>query len=269
MPFARPIGRNSEAGVKAGRTYSVFNIEGNMSGQPSSFRDDAGFEWAMPQQRAQHPDDARVYPRFFMEAVADPEQTKVQGRPIHREVECVEIIIAGDKSSSVVKRVTDDHRNRWPQHYSQFRRGVEQCADGVPLEQWPVMTTARVRDLKALGILTVEHVAALDENAIKRLGMGARALVDQAKAYIAAAKDGAVTARLAAENAQLKAQLDAVAASNADLKGKLDTILAHIPNMPEGLRAAVQAAPPAPVFIPAVVTPPEPAKKTRAKKVVA
>lgn len=145
-------------------------------------------------------------PHFYVEAIKNNAKSEAEGRPIFEDREMVKITIPGDRLSNWVGYVTDVHRERWPEHYAAFKRGEARASVGTPLEHWPCdsLTVARVAELKALNILSVEELASVPDNTLPRIGMGARALRDQAKAYIANAKGGAETAAMAARIAQLE-----------------------------------------------------------------
>lgn len=147
-------------------------------------------------------------PRFYMSAVENKAKSLEEGRPVFDEREMVEIRIPGDRLATHVNYVLDEHRQRWPDHYAAFKRGEARAASGTPLEHWPVMTTGRVAMLKALGILSVEELSTLPDNMLASLGMGAREIRDQARAYLDAASDGAAASRAATENAELRAQME-------------------------------------------------------------
>lgn len=148
-----------------------------------------------------------VVPRFFRAAVENPFKTKKEGRPIFDDVEMVETIIPGDRLTKPTFVVTDDHKVRWPKEYEAFKRGEALAASGTPLEHWPIMTTSRVMEMKAIGILSVDMLAAVSDANLAALGTGSRELREQARAFIAAAKDGAATAAQAKEIEDLKAQV--------------------------------------------------------------
>jgi hypothetical protein len=165
-----------------------------------------------------------------MDAIENPGRSKKEGRPIFDECEMVEVRIPGDKLFVFVSPVEDHHKERWPAQYEAFQRGEARAASGTPLEHWtaPTMTRGRVAELKAANILSVEELSNVPDNALPRLGVGARELRDQARAYLAQAKDGAATAAQAAENAALKAQMAALQEQMAQLLtnksgGKIDT----------------------------------------------
>jgi hypothetical protein len=147
-------------------------------------------------------------PHFYMGARENAAKTREMGRPMFDDVEMVRVIIPGDRLANFVDEVSDEHRNRWPDHYAAFKRGELRASTGTPLEHWPPMTTARVAEMKALNIFSVEDLANLSDAAVLRLGMGGRELRAQAQAYISSAKDNAAMTALVAEVERLKQMLE-------------------------------------------------------------
>lgn len=143
-----------------------------------------------------------IHPEFFIDAVQNVPASEDAGRPIYREVEKVRVHIAGDQKSVHVAKVTDIHRQRWPEHYEAFKKGLEAPSEGTPLAEWPLMTTSRVKELQHFKIRTVEDLAGLRDGALAGIGMGGRELQKQAKAYLDAAGDTAAATKLAKELSQ-------------------------------------------------------------------
>lgn len=161
--------------------------------------------------------DAGVFPRFYVQAMPDGKRTQEEGRPIFRDVEMIEIRIAGDKLNIIDTKVNDDHRHRWPQHYAAFKAGQKVAVEGTPVDEWPILTASKVAELKALNIFTVESLAELPDTGLAKMGMGARELQNKAKAYLEAAKGGAVTNRLVQENERMRLELDMLKQQIRDL----------------------------------------------------
>lgn len=151
--------------------------------------------------------DAGVFPRFYVQAMPDGKRSQEEGRPIFREVEMIEIRIAGDKTTVIDTKVTDEHRQRWPRHYEAFKACQKTATIGTPVEEWPILTVSRVAELKALNIFTVESLAELSDTGLAKLGMGARELQNKAKAFLESAKSGAVTNQLVADNERMKMEI--------------------------------------------------------------
>lgn len=149
-----------------------------------------------------------IFPRFFMGEKEIKSLSEEKGYPQFRDQEMVEITIAGDNRTVVVKKVDDSHKQRWPEQYAAFKRGEEEPLNGLPLKQCPLFTSAQVATMKALNIHTVEALAELNDSAIGRLGMGARAWVAKAKAYIKEGEKTAGVTKLAAENQLLRDEIE-------------------------------------------------------------
>jgi len=143
-----------------------------------------------------------IIPQFKIVAVVDKKKSDEAGRPIYRDVEWVDIYIAGDKTTCHSTKVTDEHKHRWPQVYDAFKRGQEMATTGTPIEEWPILTVSQVAELKAINIFSVEDLASLSDTGLQKVGMGARALQAKAKAFIDSAKNGAETQKLASEMAK-------------------------------------------------------------------
>jgi hypothetical protein len=160
-----------------------------------------------------------VTPVFKTMAVQNDAKSKAAGRPIFDDVEMVEVRIAGDRhfnpcfpAHSFWQR--DEHgyeityAMRWPEQYRRFKENSAQSASGTPLEELPFLTQAKRSELKALSIYTAEALSALDGRNLKTLGIGGRELKDQATAYLAKAAGSADVVRLAAQNADMQAQIE-------------------------------------------------------------
>jgi hypothetical protein len=167
--------------------------------------------------------DSLIVPFFKTIAEKDEAASKREGRPIYKDVEVVEIRIAGDRNFAPVfpahsmwKRIDGDevtYAERFADAYARFAEGREQIADGTPLSELPFLTEAKRATLRALKVYTAEALASLDGKPLKNLGGDGRELKNQAQAYLDNAKGGAQSVALAAEVEALKAQL-------AELQGK-------------------------------------------------
>jgi len=86
---------------------------------------------------------------------------------------------------------------------------------GTPITEWPVVSKSQALNLKAMSIHTVEALAEVSDNALNWLG--ARELREKARSYLAAAAGGAALSQAQAENAALRADIEALKAQFADL----------------------------------------------------
>lgn len=153
-----------------------------------------------------------VMPRFFKEGRKD-------GNGVYQEVEMVEILIAGDRKSAAVKKVTDFVRDRWPEQYARWKRGEELSHDGTALEIWPPLADQKslIQILKLNHIHTVEALAEIPDTALEPLGIGARKMREAARLYCDSKDDGVEQMRdenekLRQQMAHMQAQIDSMAA---------------------------------------------------------
>lgn len=161
-------------------------------------------------------------PRFYMRPVQNAFRSKQEGRPIFDDVEYVEILIPGQKST-VDERVKDEHRDRWPRQYEAFKAGQEAAQDGWALEEWPGLTRSQVEELKFFHVRTVETLAALDDGALAKVfPMGGFAIREKAQRDLAAAAGSAPTDALAAENAQLREKMAVMEETIETLRAELE-----------------------------------------------
>lgn len=154
------------------------------------------------------PSQSGIYPRFYMGSKQSKTKTDEAGYPCFIDQEMVEIRIAGDPRTVVVRKVLDEHKQRWPQHYEAFKKGQAMPQEGLPLKHCPLFTEAQVRTMNGQNIFTVEALAELPDSFIDRLGMGGRGLVAKAKAYLKNAEGSKEVTKLASENERMKQEIE-------------------------------------------------------------
>lgn len=162
-----------------------------------------------------------TFPRFYRDKVENGFKTSQAGHAVYDDVEMVEIIIPGQNQSIATERVKQHHRDRWPQQYAAWKAGQEVAQEGSPLELWPPLTPAQVANLKVFNVHTVEQLAMVDDQALSRLGMGARDLREKAKAWLENAKGGEALSQALAKIAALEAQQKVLESNNADLANRV------------------------------------------------
>lgn len=172
-------------------------------------------EWTDIANRQERGEDNTI-PRFYMRAVQDPLETERQNRPIYKEVPYVEIIVPGDKNNRPDVKVTDEHKRRWPVQWEKFQISKREVLEGTPIESWPLLNRAQVAEFKALGILTVESLAGLDDLGVQKLGPYGLNMRQRAKQHIQ--PPSMTEGELRSENRQLKQQLEAVTARLENLE---------------------------------------------------
>ncbi len=198
-------------------------------------------------------DVARVIPMFFIESVPDEVASATAGRPIFRDEERVEIIFPGNPHTRPVKIVTNEERMKWPEQYKAFKAGQEMPLDGTPIEEWPRLKKSQVLELKAIGFMTIESIAAMNDLAMQRIGLGGRQLAELAKAFL----DDAERLKL---NEQQNAVINRQDAELAALKNQVAQLSALLTPMHAELQALKNQPHPIASIIPGMVDPMEQAK---------
>lgn len=169
-----------------------------------------------------HGDDKGVYVTFSMEAIEHPYKSEQEGRPVFEDVPHVQILFPGDTTKKVFRPVDmkgSDSKpsdpQRWPAQWAAFMAQSEQAQTGTPLTEWAPITKSMALNLKSMSIHTVEQLAEVADHGLT--WMGARELRDKAKAWLLASKDGAAVMKLQTENANLRADIEALKAQFAEL----------------------------------------------------
>lgn len=151
------------------------------------------------------------------------------GNPVGRD--WVEYCAPGQASFAVTSALAH-HAKRNPvlwaaigPAYDAWKSGQEAPAHGTPLGAWPGVNETQAEAIRAIGLRTVEDVAAMTDTIMARIRLpNARSIRDLAQRFITAKDDRAVEQALAdkdREIADLRAKMDQladmVAASNVAL----------------------------------------------------
>lgn len=157
---------------------------------------------------------------FYTRAKLSPSESEKQGRPVYRNVDHVRIFFPGERDV-VDKEATDEYKRRWPRQWQAYQEQREQTPEGTLLSCLFPQSPDIVANLKALKFHTVEQLANANDHALQNVGMGAREWQRKAKAYLEAAKDGAVFHRMEAElktrDEKIALQDQALAAMQAEI----------------------------------------------------
>ncbi len=169
------------------------------------------FQQAYDFQENPEKGDRTLNVRFFYEELKDEAASVNEARPVFKSVEMCEIRY-GDKDNVVcdrVKYMKPDPRQRFPVQYARFKAGEATQVVGTLLRQWGLIASTDAKSYEAIGILTVEQLAALsDQNAQQVRG----AIADRQKArdFLAMAQGQAPLSQARAEIEALKERLAAL-----------------------------------------------------------
>lgn len=145
------------------------------------------------------------------------------------------------EQDAVSGRIHPDWVKRYREQYRLWQQGQEMPVDGTPVRGWSVLSPARQELYISLNILTVEAIALMNDEGMRRVGMGSVEERDKAKAWLAQAQD----------KGPLTQQMAAVSAENRTLKDQIETLTAQVTELakllPKDARPAAEESPEAPI----------------------
>lgn len=109
-----------------------------------------------------------------------------------------------DKFLREKRKAGDPNVRHYEQAYEAWKEGQEEPLDGTPIKSWPAASPAQIKACLNANIKTVEDLATAPEEALKRIGMGARHLQQKAEAWLKSASEHG---KVAEEIASLKRDL--------------------------------------------------------------
>lgn len=158
---------------------------------------------------------------FLTDAVQNNFKSAQEGRPIFDDKTFIRIQTPGDTKTVIYRVATEQDKQRFPRAYEAFKRGEQVTMEGTPLEQWPQITKSQVRELKHLGILSVESLASVSDANIQRMGPGYMQLKTRAKQFLESASDDAERTAHARHAEQLQEKIELLEAQNKALQEQL------------------------------------------------
>lgn len=149
-------------------------------------------------------------PIFFTEPVINEKASEEQGRVVCDDLERVRIQIAGDTLSAPVHPVDDYYKARFSLEYQRWKLTREaRHVSGTPLEMWPQVTPARIKEFESVNVFSVDDLAVVSDGNIVRLQDG-RMWRDKAIAWLRVASETASETKFAAENERLVQRIEAL-----------------------------------------------------------
>jgi hypothetical protein len=154
--------------------------------------------------------DENLFVRFYVGSKQDQVASREQGRPIYKEVDYIQIMIPGDRTSAIERPVREEDKHRFARQYAAYKNSGENAGNiGTPLEQWPLMSKAQVEELRYFHVRTVEQLASMPDNRVQQFA-GLQQLKSRAKLFLDAAAGNAPMERLQAEVEKKDAEIAAL-----------------------------------------------------------
>lgn len=167
--------------------------------------------------------------RFKRVPVENKAETLKQGRYVAMDVDYAEVTAPYSKDIFKQKvsawlpaikldadqgRIPQDWPAKYEKQYEAWRNGQELPLEGTAIRGWGVISPAQQEELIRLNILTVETLSKINDEGLRRIGMGAVDLKNKANGWLAQLNDkGPLTLKIAAaeaENAQLNIKVEAL-----------------------------------------------------------
>lgn len=189
---------------------------------------------------------SRPHVRFETRSAEDRAASIEAGRKVYKDIDWVIVTPAGGKD------VREDHAESWlskiegqaqtgmydyewardfKKMYEMFKEGKELPENGTPLRMCTTLfTPAEIANCLAVNVRTLEDLAGANEEALGRIGMGARAL-----------KTRAVESIKTGEGKESAMKVEALEIQNADLKQKVTDLMAVVEDMREQMATMVPA----------------------------
>ena len=161
-----------------------------------------GFDFEEAAQGPQ-PGDERLFVQFFDGTRKDKAASEREGRPIFRTVPWVKILIPGDRNSVVETYADDSYIKRFPKQWELYQSKESQQITGTLLSETPLVTRAQLAELEYFKVYTVEQLAEGNDNLATKIPIF-HELKRKAQAFVAQAKDSALSQKLSAENEELR-----------------------------------------------------------------
>jgi hypothetical protein len=157
----------------------------------------------------QHAGDESLFVVFYMGTLRNEEKSIEAGRPIIDDVECVRIVVPGDKNSIIDRPATATDKQRFHKQYGLFKQGLseEEQLSGTRLTEWPFLTRGQCEEFRYLGIRTVEQLAEVRDDIVSKVP-GLVELKRNAGVWLGKAKSSAEAAKQAKLMSDQQAQID-------------------------------------------------------------
>ncbi|CAB5223208.1 hypothetical protein UFOVP381_9 [uncultured Caudovirales phage] len=133
--------------------------------------------------RFQH--DTKLHVRFYSRPMMNAAKSREAGRPIHEQIDFVEIMVPGDKHSVIERKARELDKRRFSRQWAAYSAGKEDQQAGTPLSSLPFMLPAKAEEYKFFHITTAEQLAgASDGSSAAQAIMGFNGDKQKAAAYL-------------------------------------------------------------------------------------
>ena len=186
------------------------------------------------------------YVRFERQVVEDKAASLAAGHYVGKDVDFVLITPPGSKDEMIAKvgqwfenterNVRDGRMNPkwlelWKEGYARWKNGQEMPLNGTAIRGWGLISPAQQETLIRMHVMTIEDLSAINDEGMKRIGMGALDLKNKAKAWLQSVKD----------HGPLVSQVTELEKHNKILLSQIETLGAQVAALRNGQTIQPQA----------------------------
>ncbi len=176
------------------------------------------------------------YISFEKKAVENKLETLRQGHYVAKDVDYVSVTLPGGRDIFVSEankwlerqetyarngRIKPEWLEYYKKAYEHWKEGEEIPVNGTAIKGWAAISPAQTEMIIRSGIKTVEDLAGLNDEGLRRLGMGGRDLVSKASSWLNSASDHG---KVALQNAALEKQNEQLKTTVESLEEKVDIL---------------------------------------------
>lgn len=152
---------------------------------------------------------------FYTDAVGLKYESERQKRPIFKDVPFIRKMVPGDANNIVERAAKEQDMQQYPRQWAEYE-AMNKSGEviGTPLEKWPNVTRAQIKELKYVECHTVEQLAQMSDGNLMKMGAGFRPLRESALQWL----DSLNVAKVDEEKESLKKQVAELSATVAEIK---------------------------------------------------
>lgn len=156
-----------------------------------------------------------VFVTFYTDAVELKYESERQKRPIFKDVPFIRKMVPGDANNIIERAAKEQDMQQYPRQWAEYE-AMNKSGEviGTPLEKWPNVTRAQIKELKYVECHTVEQLAQMSDGNLMKMGAGFRPLRESALQWL----DSLNVAKVDEEKESLKKQVAELSATVAEIK---------------------------------------------------
>lgn len=182
---------------------------------------EASYEMTEGAMSSENEADKKLFVVFNYHPHPNSQKSAEAGRPIFEDKVYVMIMVPGDKESIVHRPAWEKDFQRFPRQYAAFKNKESNAIVGTPLKMVPWLTSSQVKELEYFNIMTVEHLATVNENVSSKMH-GLFGLKQKAQDFLRAAESAAPLTEMRAELEKRDSQISALQQQLTELAARTE-----------------------------------------------